>query len=256
MSQSACQDNNNPCRGDDDTWWYSTSDIVPSEAKIYGQLTLRDSMYMEFDIVNTGGISSQWENIFRIGFTATISGTRCDGAASRYPGLYLGPDDDVFQFLVSDTDNCYGGGQWQDPQAFGVYHMLKGIKYSAIIHYNESRVHVQIKNVTSDGPWETYIDTDRSGTHPYLFNSIVSIFIGTDLYAIHPVVPIANVTLSNIVIVSYWYNNSFTLPPAISPTINPSTEPTNEPTFIPSAVPTLEPTINLTTDPSASPITK
>ena len=240
ISQTTCQDNNYPCQGNDDNWWYSTSNIIPSDSTIYGQLKLRDSMYVQFDIINNEGIANQWENIFRIGYSATISGG-CTGKGSRYPALYLGPNDDLFHFAVSDykggvNSNCYAGASWQFAENFGSYHMYQGVQYSATINYNESRVLVRIQDVTNNGPWETYIDTDRGGTNPLYFNSSVSIFIGTDHFAGHGAEPIANVTLSNMIIVSYWDRDSFTLPPTYAPTATPTVNPTNQPSASPTSV--------------------
>ena len=201
---------------------------------MYGQLKLRDSMYMKFDIVNNEGIANTWENIFRIGYSATLTGG-CDGKGSRYPALYMGPNDDLFHFAVSEATNCYAGGDWQYPENFGTYEMVQGKTYSVIINYNESKVLIQIKDVTLNTPWETYIDKVRSGTNPSYFNSIVSIFIGTDQFAGHSPEAIANVTLSNMVIISYWQNDSFTLPHTYTPTASPSENPTNQPTISPSS---------------------
>lgn len=234
IPQSICIDNNYPCQSDDNSWWYSTDDIIPTDSTSYGHLKLRDSMYMEFDIINNEGIANQWENIFRIGFNGTQSGA-CAGKGSRYPGLFMGPDDDFFHFAVSESSNCYAGGVWQQepPSGFGTYEMVRGRSYSAIINYNESRVIVQIKDNTLNTPWETYINVARGGTNPSYFNRYVHVFMGTDQYAQHPIDPICNVTLSNVIIVSYWQNSSFTLPPTYAPTAAPTDIPTDQPSISP-----------------------
>ena len=248
-SQSTCEDNNYPCRGDDDSWWFSKKDIIPTDSTIYGQLKLRDSMYMAFDIVNNAGIANQWENIFRIGFSAAIS-DGCDGKGSRYPALYMGPNDNYFHFAVSDANNCSAVDDWQYPENFGTYEMVQGNTYSVEIYYNEYHSWIRIKNATlckdtpfegcSTTPYDVFIEKDRSGTNPSYFGSIVSIFIGTDQFAGHSPEAIANVTLSNMFIYSYWSNDtSLTLPPTYAITSAPSLTPissTSNPTDHPSSV--------------------
>ena len=218
-SQSTCQDNNYPCQGDDDSWWYSTDDIKPTDSTIYGQLKLRDSMYMAFDIVNWVTGANQLENIFRIGFSANIS-DQCDGKGSRYPALYKGPNDNYFHFAVSEATNCYA-----EPTNSQSYYqtMRTGSRFSVIINYNESRVTVQMRY--GSYPMWTHIDTSRSGTNPSYFGSIVSIFIGTDHVSGHSPEGIADVTLSNMFIVSYWQNDSHSFLPTSAPTA-PTVAPT------------------------------
>ena len=100
--------------------------------------------------------------------------------------------------------------------------MVVGNEYSVIIEYNDSRLTIQLRDVTLNNPWETYIDYARVGTDPAQLNTNVWIYIGTDTYQGHQTIPAANVTLDNIVIVSYSYDDGFTLPPTSAPTNSPT----------------------------------
>lgn len=69
--------------------WSSTTDFVPIQEGLYGNITIGETMVMEFDFVWAGYSNDpyaqpQYENFFRVGFSHNF-GTSCDGHGSRYP---------------------------------------------------------------------------------------------------------------------------------------------------------------------------
>lgn len=69
--------------------WQSTSDFVPIQEGLYGNIRIGELMIMKFDFVWDGYSNDpypppQYENFFRVGFSHSL-GTSCDGHASRYP---------------------------------------------------------------------------------------------------------------------------------------------------------------------------
>lgn len=83
--------------------WESTTDFVPVQSTSYGNMTIGDIMYMEFDFVWNGrATDSGSENFFRIGATATS--TSCQDVGF-YPGLDIGSDG-VLELDLSDSASC------------------------------------------------------------------------------------------------------------------------------------------------------
>eukprot|EP01084_Bolivina_argentea_P070419 128005_1 len=202
------------------TWWRSTSDFIPIRSTHYGTLQLRDALYMEFEIIFNGPIASTniWKNIFRVGFKSPFGGG-CYEHYSRYPSLWLTPNDNKFHFSVSDTSSC-GKFWYNKPDA------ISETKYHIIIHYNNSHILISLNN-------NIYINEARAPTQSDLIGLTMYVWISTDEFS--GPIPTVNATMSNINIISYWYNESFTLIPTISPT----NYPTNTPTIYPSISPTI-----------------
>eukprot|EP01083_Nonionella_stella_P106236 306278_1 len=224
--------------GDGNYWWKSASDFVPTPSTAFGTLTLRDALYMEFDIVFHGPTPSNWQSVFRVGFPS-ITGS-CDGLNSRYPSLWMLPNENKFHFSVSETASC--GKQWGSQPSATI-----DFNYHVIIHYNDSHILILLNNVI-------YIDTARTPTKPELIGRTMYVYIGTDDTG--TAIPTANVTLSNMIITSYWYHDGFTMPPTYAPTDDPTwitLQPTKSPTPNPSTVPTLVPSEYPTDNPTLMP---
>eukprot|EP01083_Nonionella_stella_P110773 324383_1 len=235
--------------GDGTHWWRSTSDFIPTQRTAFGTLTLRDALYMEFDIVFHGPKPSNWQNIFRVGFPSYAGD--CANHNSRYPSLWMLPGENKFHFSVSETANC--GKQWGSQPPVTI-----DFNYHVMIHYNDSHIMISLNNVV-------YIDTTRTPTKPELKGRTMYVYIGTDDTG--TAIPVANATLSNMAIVSYWFPDGFTMPPTYAPTnaptsptitptqpsFNPSTHPTATPSHDPSSSPTLNPSGNPTEHPTFNP---
>ena len=206
----------NTHEGDGVSWWRSTSDFVPIHGTQYGSLELRDAMYMEFDIVNHGPKPQNWLNVFRIGSRSWNND--CNSHMSRYPSLWMLKNENKWHFSISDLDKCNKNwGQQPVAKLETSYHM--------IVHYNSSHVFISIDDVI-------YIDELRNGTLPELLGDTVYIWISTDEWAY--TIPAANVTMSNIIIVSYWEENGLIMPPSEVPTMSPTVGPVVQPTAAPS----------------------
>ncbi len=207
--------------GDNSSWWKSTSEYIPNaDSQSYGKLQLRDALYMEFDIIYWGPppISPQWYNVFRVGFPS--DNNNCNGGASRYPSLWIPPGVNQLHFSISQTGNCFM--EWPNRPV-----VTPGTKYHVIIHYNDSHIFISLNDII-------YLDQNRIATDTNYIGRDMFVYISTD-WQNNNNIDAANVTLSNMIIISYNYSEGYTLPPTSAPT-NP---PTNNPTKYPSISPTV-----------------
>ena len=219
--------------GDNDTWWQSTSDFMPIRNTSYGELKLRDSMYMQFDATFNGPTPAPnvWQNVFRVGFKSTTAD--CYGQGSRYPSLWIMPGNNLWWISISEGDNCLKIYE-QGPGS------PIGKKFSFRIWFNETRMWIKHKR----SPWtsfRTFVNASHNGYDPGIINTThprtVYVWISTDQNGGNTPIPAANVTLSNIYISSFWQYEGYTIPPTLSPTLSPTT-PTNTPSSSPSVSPT------------------
>lgn len=220
----ACIFSLNFWEGDGVSWWRSLSDFIPKHGSQYGSLQLRNAMYMEFNIMNHGPTPSTWLNVFRIGFLSQTNS--CSSHMSRYPSLWMLPNENRWHFSISQSNDC--DRHWNLQPSANLE-----TSYHIIIHFNSSRVFISINGVT-------YIDESRNGTQPDLLGKTVYIWMSTDEWEYS--IPAANVTMSDITIVSYWEQDGLALPPTSYPTPRP-TDPSRDPTFAPSMSPTMAPSM-------------
>ena len=241
----------NKWSGDGISWWQSLSEFTPIFNTSYGTLQLRDALFMEFDIIFNGPIPSdgKWQNIFRVGFQSTNH--QCGAHFSRYPSLWFAPNDNRWHFSVSDRNDCGTHWHYTNGRPLAVINKKEHI----VMHYNDSHIFISISD-------QIYIDTFRAGTRLQDIGRIMYIWMSTGVPAISPFLdtPAANVTMENIIIVSYWQNESFTMPPTLSPSNTPTLSPTNYPSLpptmpsdSPSNNPSRHPTKIPSTQPSVSP---
>ena len=184
----------NTHEGDGVSWWRSTSKFVPIHGTQYGSLQLRDGMYMEFDIVNHGPTPSKWLNVFRIGFLSSTNA--CNSHMSRYPSLWMLPYENKWHFSISELGHC--NNRWGLQPAARLE-----TPYHIIINYDSSHIFISINGVT-------YIDESRTGTEPDLLGETVYVWMSTDEWSYG--IPAANVTMSDITIISHWDEDEYILP--------------------------------------------
>lgn len=185
---------------DNDTFWQSISDFVPVNngptGVSYGVLTLRDSLYMKFDIILHAYQDSNG-NVFRIGYDSIDDdefNPSCDAFYSNYPS-FAENDGNTNRFFLSQQTRCF--------KQYSAIKLSQGVKYTFVINYNDDRVTILYKN-ESVSDYMIYVDAARTGTDPNFFNTTVKIWIPTDYPSAGFPVVAANATLSNISIVSYW----------------------------------------------------
>ena len=133
------------------------------------------------------------------------------------------PGEDKMHFSVSEQDDCFRDYEMQTWATFGR-------QYHAVMDYNESYIVVSVDGVR-------VVDTARSGTAPEFLGKYIYVWMSSDEPGCCPA-PTANVTLSNIIIVTYNAEDGFTLPPTLEPTSVPTLEPTLQ-----LEPPSMEPTV-------------
>eukprot|EP01083_Nonionella_stella_P141644 436899_1 len=197
----------NEYEGDGDSYWRSISSFKPIQDTAYGTITIKNSFYMQFDLLwhglsNTTHNNRLYEGVFRIG-TRSRNVTDCNGHATRYPALYLDRTLQSMQFSISDDIDCWGVGLLNVS-----YHLEPNTAYTVTIQYNSTWVMIQVND-------RILHNAQRPGvTPPSMLSMAASIIISDSLD------PPANVTLSNILIISY--NSTLTMPPTPAPTPLPT----------------------------------
>ena len=212
--------------------WNSTSPFIPISNRKYGEIELKTALSMEFDIFlfKTSENKDEFENIFRIGHD---SGSLYCDREDRFPGMWI--HHDAFLFDVSDQGSCV--------RRYNNYPIQPFTSYSVKINYNSTWVYISVDNHI------VFNDRRYNKTHPHKLNTKVGIWLSHSPNN-------ANVTLSNIRIVSYDDNSittSTSSQPSTSPTLLPSLSPTFIPTLSPSYSPSYFPTLLPTISPSMNP---
>eukprot|EP01083_Nonionella_stella_P057306 150489_1 len=237
--------------------WQSTSDFIPVKPKAHGNITLADTMTMEFDFIFTGRKNKPRpghpENFFRVGGDASAHGDGCQGEGSRYPSLWLmGGIYDMLSVSVSGYDSCF---QQHSLELYG--NITVGTSYHFHIAFNDSLLTVRIDdNWEQQWPHRSTLDqTDGVVVDVWWSSNVAS---GTDDNT-------GGGIFSNIKIISGVFTMDPTAQPTTTPTVHPSNPPTETPTHhpsktpsdtptkMPSKTPSFPPTMTPTDDPSSNP---
>eukprot|EP01084_Bolivina_argentea_P170415 295313_1 len=189
---------------DGSSFWRSSSVFHPIQNHQYGKIKVKKSFYMKFDLIWHGFSTNSnrpYESILRIGIPST-NVADCNGHATRYPALYLDKNAKALQFSISDHIDCWGVGLLN-----ASYNLKINTLYTIKLHYNSSWVRIQIND-------DILYNNKRPGHTPSdILYKTVSVMFSDSLD------PAANVTLSNIIILSY--DNILTMPPTSPPTLHP-----------------------------------
>ena len=91
---------------DGESIWRSTSPFVPVQSAAFGSVLIGRSMSMSFSFVWHGRVAdAKYEQFFRISFDSAF-GNGCDGQGSRYPSLWLLPDEDALYISAASGELC------------------------------------------------------------------------------------------------------------------------------------------------------
>ena len=189
----------NQFTSDGTTFWNSTTDFVPVRNTSYGTIELKTGFSMHFDIFFRAKSSeSKWANIFRIGHAGySLTDFKCS-KNDRFPAMWIDADGTSFVFDLTDTTNCF--------RQYANYAITPNTLYSVSIQYNASSIYISIDDtIIINEERVDSTDIDKLGTKVGIWLSTVT-------------ATAANVTLSNIAILSYDDDPS----PSVSPTFIPT----------------------------------
>eukprot|EP01084_Bolivina_argentea_P076852 139328_1 len=204
---------------DGSTYWRSLSasfkPIQNGSLSSCGDILIQKSMYMEFDMIFHGKTNwTQYESVLRVGLENNFCGE------PGHPSLFIVDTSESIKVAIENEQDCWG------VLMNSGYLIERNILYSIIIHYNETWTFISLNDIIIYNNAPKHTQNRRLG-------SLASILFGgvTDDNGIQ--YPSADVTLSNMLIISYNYELNITQFKRSNnaPTIDKST--TNEPTLFP-----------------------
>jgi len=230
--------------------WRSTSDFVPIQGGLFGNITIGQVMDMEFDFIwwgysddpNASGQS--FENFFRIGFSHH-DGTSCNGQGSRYPSFWVTPRQFYDGLPYLHVSTSYGTTHCQPEQRLTEFGPISiGEPYHIKISTNSTFTTVAAASSSKSGIYPFPRDSPTQSAH---LGRVAGVWFMSGKFG-STEYNRGNGTFSNIILTSSQYTDvvedeesiiaapstsSVATPPPSTSAPTTTSDPTNRPTDVP-----------------------